>query len=221
MAGFDLSTRAGRAHALVDFLWRDHAWIRLGFHNAFWVGPDLIRSNQPWPHQLRWWRDHGVRTVLDLRGEPHKSHHVLEEEACRRLGLTLVDLVVYSREAPTLEQVLQARRLFETMEYPCLVHCKSGADRAGLVSVLYAHFRMGQPIAEALAQLSLRQGHFRQGNTGVLDHYFARYLAETRETGEGLVEWMSRPDYDPAALKAEFRARGWAALLTDRLLRRE
>ena len=221
MTRFDLSTRPGRLRAYWDFFWSDHAFLRLGFQNAFWVSPELVRSNQPWPWQLRWWRDEGIRTVLNLRGEAAKSHHVLEADACGRLGLKLVDLVIYSREAPTLEQVQAARQVFETIEYPCLMHCKSGADRAGLMSVLYAHFRLGQPVAEALAQLSLRHGHFRQGNTGVLDHVFDRYLAETRDTGMSLIEWMSRPDYDHKAIKAEFRAKGWGAFLTDRLLRRE
>ncbi len=221
MTRFDLTTPAGRLKAYLDFLWRDHAWLRLTFQNAHWISPELVRTNQPWPYQLKWWRDRGIRTVLDLRGEPHKSHHVLEADACARLGLTLVDLVVYSREAPTVEQVLAAKAAFETLQYPVLMHCKSGADRAGLMAVLYAHFRLGQPIREAARQLSLRYGHFRQGYTGVLDHFLQAYLAEGEPQGLSLVQWMSRPTYDHQALKAEFRAGFWGKLLVDRLLRRE
>ena len=221
MTGFDLSTPAGRLRAYADFLWSDHAWIRLGFQNAHWIGEQLVRTNQPWPFQLKWWRDHGVRTVLDLRGEPHKSHHLIEADACERLGLSMVDLVVYSREAPTLEQVLQARQVFSDIAYPCLMHCKSGADRAGLMGVLYAHFQLGQPIRQAVGQLSLRYGHFRQGYTGVLDHFFQAYLAEGEARGESLIEWMSRPEYDHRALKADFRASWWGRAITERLLRRE
>ena len=221
MTGFDLSTPAGRLRAYADFLWSDHAWIRLGFQNAHWIGEQLVRTNQPWPFQLKWWRDHGVRTVLDLRGEPHKSHHLIEADACERLGLSMVDLVVYSREAPTLEQVLQARQVFSDIAYPCLMHCKSGADRAGLMGVLYAHFQLGQPIRQAVGQLSLRYGHFRQGYTGVLDHFFQAYLAQGEPRGESLIEWMSRPEYDHRALKADFRASWWGRAITERLLRRE
>ena len=222
MTRFDLSTPRGRAWAYLRYLWDDHAWIRFGFQNAHWVSPELVRTNQPWPYQLRWWADRGIRTVLNLRGEPDAAHHVLEADACRRLGLVLVDdLVVGSRAAPTLAQVLRAKALFETIEYPCLMHCKSGADRAGLLSVLYAHFRLGQPIGQAVGQLSLRYGHFRQGMTGVLDYLFERYIEETKATGESLVAWMSRPGYDPERLEAEFRAKWWGRLLTERLLRRE
>ena len=219
---FDLTTRRGRFWAYVRFLWDDHAWIRLGFQNAHWVSPELVRTNQPWPYQLKWWADRGIRTVLSLRGEPEAAHHVLEADACARLGLKLVDhLVLGSREAPTLRQVLEAKTLFETIEYPCLMHCKSGADRVGVMSVLYAHFRLGLPMQQAVRQLSLRYGHFRQGHTGVLDYVFERYLEDAQTSGESFLEWIGRPEYDQAAVKSQFTARWWGTLLTERLLRRE
>ena len=218
---FDLSSQWGRLRAVVDFLWTDHAWIRLRFQNAHWVSPDLVRTNQPWPYQLKAWRDLGIRTVLNLRGDAHKSHHVLEADACHRLGLKLVDFRLNSREAPTLGEVERARELFETIDYPCLVHCKSGADRAGVLSVLYAHYRLGEPISQALANLSKKHGHFREGLTGVLDYTFERYVAEGEPKGLSLAEWMARPEYDRAAIKADFKAQWWGKLLTDRLLRRE
>ena len=221
MTRFDLSSRWGRLGAYLSFLWDDHAWLRLGFQNAHWVSPELVRTNQPWPFQLKAWRDRGVKTVLNLRGEPEAAHHRLEAEACERLGLRLVDLLLYSRTAPSREQVLAARALFQSIEYPCLMHCKSGADRAGVMGVLYAHFRQGQPIRQALSQLSGRFGHIRHGSTGVLDYAFERYLAEGEPAGLSLVEWVSRPDYDHEALTVQYQARWWGRLLTDRLLRRE
>ena len=106
------------------------------------------------------------------------SFRALEVEACRRLGLELVDFVIASRDVPTAAKVLGARDLFETVRYPALMHCKSGADRAGIMAVFYMHFRRGKPIREAMAQLSPRYLHVRAGLTGVLDHVFERYLAE-------------------------------------------
>ncbi len=126
-----------------------------------------------------------------------------------------------SREAPTAAQVLEAKRLFETIHYPCLIHCKSGADRAGVMAVLYAHFRLGLPMREAVRQLSFRYGHIRHGETGVLDYVFERYLEDADASGVSLLEWIGRPDYDPERVKAQFTARWWGTLLTDRLLRRE
>ncbi len=218
----DLSIPGGRRRAYGDLLWNDHAYLRLSFRNAHWVGPDLVRTNQPWPFQLRRWRERGIRTVINLRGGGYMTGaYVLEREACARLDLALVDFAVASREAPTPAQVTGAKAMFETIAYPALMHCKSGADRAGLMSVLYAHFHLGQPLRQALGQLSLRTLHVRQGETGVLDHVFERYLEEAEPRGLSLVDWVQGPDYDPARLRAEFKARRLGSLLTERLLRRE
>jgi protein tyrosine/serine phosphatase len=132
-----------------------------------------------------------------------------------------VDFIVASRDVPTAAQVLGARRLFETVRYPALMHCKSGADRAGLMGVLYKHFRQGLPIRQAVEQLSPKYLHVRAGLTGVLDYVFERYLAEGEAAGLSLEAWVTSPAYDPVAMKAEFRAAWWGTLLTERLLRRE
>ncbi len=221
--GYDLSRLAGRARAYRDLLWFDHAYLRLGFQNAHWVGPDLVRTNQPWPFQLRWWRDQGLRTVINLRGGGYETgFYVLERDSCRRLELSLVDFAVASREAPTCAQVNGAARLFREIAYPALMHCKSGADRAGLMSVLYAHLHLGQPLRQALReQLSLRTLHIRHGKTGVLDYVFVRYLQDGEPAGLGFVDWVNSPAYDPDAIRADFHPGRLGSLLTETLLQRE
>jgi protein tyrosine/serine phosphatase len=220
---FDLATPRGRFRAYLNYLWADHAWLRLGFQNAHWVGPELIRTNQPWPFQLKRWRDLGVKTVINLRGGGYPtSFYLLEKDACARLGLTLIDFAVSSREAPTRAQVEGAKALFETVQYPAVMHCKSGADRAGVMSVLYAHYRLGLPLRDAVAQeLSFRTLHVKQGKTGVIDYTFDRYFKEGEPNGLSFLEWVQRPEYDPKALKATFQAGMIGTLITDKLLRRE
>jgi protein tyrosine/serine phosphatase len=220
---FDLSTPGGRLRAYLDFLWKDHAYLRLGFQNAHWMGDEMVRTNQPWPFQLRWWRDHGVRTVLNLRGGGHDAgFYALEREACDRLGLIRIDFPVSSREAPTREQVEGAKALFETMAYPVVMHCKSGADRAGVMAVLFAHFHQGLPLREAVRrELGFRTLHVRQGKTGVIDYAFERYFAEGEPKGLSYLDWVRSPAYDPKQIKADFQAGWWGTLLSDRLLRRE
>jgi protein tyrosine/serine phosphatase len=221
LSQFDLTTPAGRWRTVLDHLWKDHAYLRLGFSNAHWISDELVRSNQPWPFQLKAWKARGIRTIINLRGGMSTSFRALEVDACRRLGLELVDFVIASRDVPTAEKVLAARELFETLRYPALMHCKSGADRAGIMAVLYKHFRQGQSIREALGQLSPRYLHVRAGLTGILDYIFERYLEEGEPQGLSFTDWVTSPDYDPVRLKAEFRAQWWGKLLTDRLLRRE
>jgi protein tyrosine/serine phosphatase len=218
---FDLKTPGGRAKAYLDYLWNDHAYLRLGFSNAHWISDELVRANQPWPHQLAAWKDRGIRTIVNLRGGFDASFHALEKDACLRLGLNMVDFTITSREVPSRDRVLGAKRLFETLEYPALMHCKSGADRAGIMSVFYMHFRQGKTISEALDQLHLRYLHVKQGKTGVLDYTFERYLEQGEPAGMSFLEWVESPMYDPAGMKADFRANMWGSLVTERLLKRE
>ena len=221
MAGYDLSTLWGRVRAYWGFIWGDHAFLRLGFSNAHWIGSDMIRTNHPWPFQLAWWKKRGLKTVINLRGGPHSAHYQLEKDAVDRLGMAWVDAPMGSREVPSRERVLHAKQIFETIEYPALMHCKSGADRAGIMAVLYRHFHLGHSIRDAVSELGLRTLHVRQGKTGVLDYVFERYLTEVEPKGISFIDWVMSDDYQPDAIKADFQASWWATILTDKLLRRE
>jgi protein tyrosine/serine phosphatase len=218
---FDMTTPGGRARTYLDYLWNDHAYLRLGFQNAHWISDELVRANQPWPHQLAAWQARGIKTIVNLRGGFDASFYALETDACRKLGLTLIDFTITSREVPSREQVLGAKRLYETIAYPALIHCKSGADRAGIMSVFYMHFRKGRTIREAMDQLHLRYLHVKHGKTGVLDYVFERYLTEGEPAGMSFLEWVESPAYDPAGMKRDFRAGMLGSAVTEKLLRRE
>jgi protein tyrosine/serine phosphatase len=218
---FDLTTPEGRKAAEKDYMWwGDHAVLRKLVKNRHWVDARLMRGNQPSPGQLAELKDQGFKTIINLRGGDG-SFALLEREACASLGLKLVDLIVTSREVPSRERVLNAKKMFESIEYPAFMHCKSGADRAGLMSVLYAHFVLGQPIAKAKQQLAWKYLHAKVGKTGVLDYMFDRYLADAEPKGISFIDWVKSDAYDPAAIKADFRAGWWGSLLTEKILRRE
>lgn len=203
-----------------DMLFLDHLFIRIFFPNRHRLAADAWRAAQPLPYQLRDLARRGIRTIVNLRGEVGTSTYLLEKEACRRLGLTLVDFRIRSRAAPERAEILAARDLFMNIEYPMLMHCKSGADRAGLMSALFLHVREGVPIEAARRQLSLRFGHIRQADTGVLDHFFERYLMDCAKTPMPFFEWVETV-YDAADVKRSFQAQGWANRLVDSVLRRE
>lgn len=219
---FDLSHPRGRVLTRLHFLWHDHSYFRLVYQNDHWISHELLRTSQPWPFQLKQWRDRkGIKTVINLRGGFDASFFALERHACERLGLKLVNHTATSRDVPTAQQVLAARDMFNSIEYPALMHCKSGADRAGIMSVLYCHFRLGQPIRQAARQLSPLYLHAKAGKTGVLDYIFERYLAEAEPRGISFLDWTQSSDYDPAKIKADFKAQWWGSLFTEGLLRRE
>jgi len=218
---FDLTTPEGRRRARNDLIWADHGFLRARFANFHWIEPgQMARANQPSPEAVARYADLGFKTILNLRGPSDTGYYALEREACARHGITMIDARMHSREPPSVEQIRQAKHLFETIEYPALMHCKSGADRAGVMAVLYKHFKMGLPIAEAVEQLGLKYLHVKQGKTGMIDYFFQTYLDETRDSGKAFIDWIEQ-DYDKAKVKAAFMGEWWANILVDKILRRE
>jgi protein tyrosine/serine phosphatase len=211
---------AGGPASYLDMLLLDHGIFRVIYGNRHRLDANAFRAAQPAPHQIRAAARMGIRTIVNLRGERMCGSYWLEEAACRRYGIKLVNYQVRSRAAPSLEELRGARDLFEQVEYPILMHCKSGADRAGLMSVLYQHLRGGVPMEQAIKQLSLRYGHIRQADTGVLDAFFERYLSDTQERPMPFFEWVETI-YDPDELKRTFQANGMANRLVNSVLRRE
>ncbi len=201
-------------------LFVDHGFLRLFYINRHPLGPLASRAAQPAPHQIRSFAAEGIRTIVNLRGVRECGSYELEREACRRYGITLIDCQFRSRAAPSREEIWRARDLFERIEYPMLMHCKSGADRAGLVSVLYAHMKLGLPIAEAKRQLSFRFGHIRQADTGILDHFFESYLAYNATHSIAFIDWVEQI-YHPDDIVRSFSAKGWANRLVNGILWRE
>jgi protein tyrosine/serine phosphatase len=221
LSRFDLATPEGRRRAEHDLVWSDHGFLRAAFSNFHWIEPGVMaRANQPSPEQIARYAARGIKTILNLRGISDTGYYALEREACARHGLAMIDARMYSREPPFKEQVFEAKRLFETIQYPALMHCKSGADRAGVMAVLYKHLKMGAPVAEAVEQLELKYLHVKQGKTGMIDYFFQRYLEETKESGKSFLQWVAE-DYDKDAVKSAFMGEWWANVLVDRILRRE
>jgi len=217
----DLTTPAGRRRARRELVWGDHGFLRARFRNLHQISPEMFRANQPSPeHIARYAKELGLKTILNLRGTSPKGYYVLEREACERHGIQMVDFQMFSREIPTPEAVLAARQLFESIAYPALMHCKSGADRAGIMAVLYQHFRRGQPIEQALEQLSSKYLHIRHGKTGVLDFFFETYLSEGKPKGLSFLQWVEQ-GYDASALKARFLSGRKSKVDLDQVLRRE
>lgn len=215
-----LTKRARRIRAWISMILTDHGIFRLFYLNLHRVTERFWRSAQPAPHQIRAIAAKGVRTVVNLRGGREYGSWPLEREAVEECGMVLEELLVRSRGAPDKETMLAARAFFARLEYPVLVHCKSGADRAGFASALYLLLHEGRTADEALGQLSPRYGHFRFSKTGVLDRFFERYRDQGEAKGLDFETWI-RDVYDPEALERDFKPSFWSDVIVDRLLRRE
>lgn len=216
----DLTTPRGRFTAWIDSLFIDHAVFRLVWSNLAPVVPGKIyRFNHPTPMRLRrLTRRLGLRTLINLRGRTQSGSDALSREAARDLGLAFHDMAFESRGAPQKDRILRFHGIYRSMQTPAVMHCKSGADRAGLASGLIVMFE-GGTAADALKQLSWRFGHIRQARTGILDAFFLRYQREA-EGRKPFLQWVQE-DYDEAALKRDFHANGLASFIDDWVLAHE
>ena len=210
-----------RRRAWWHLMVQDHGIIRSLYLNKHLVRGALWRSAQPSPWHLERFAAAGFRTILNLRGAEQENYRYrLERETCERLGLKLISLPIRSRTPLKRETMIDAITIWDQLDGLTLMHCKSGADRTGLMSTLYLHLKHDVPMREAMNQLSLRFGHMRQGRTGIVDYVFETFADRHDETGISFREWVET-EYDPDALKASFPDQWFYSLITDTVLRRE
>lgn len=203
---YDLSDPVQRARAMRHYHWLDHAILRYRWKNFFQIAPGVYRSNQPTHDRFVQYAEMGIKTVINLRGEARHARYLFEKESCDALGLTLVNLPLQARKAPKPETLLALIKAFRAAERPMMMHCKSGADRAGLASTIYLMTIESEPVNQARRMLSPRYIHFKWTKTGVLDHLLDSYAAANAATPVSFEDWLAT-DYDPARIQAEFDAR--------------
>lgn len=220
---FNLSTPRGRRRAWLHAMFKEHNFTNLFRFNFHRISNDAFRSSQPTMWQLRRIvKKYGIKTILNLKGaNPNSAYWAFEREQCEKLGVRLIDVDIKSREAPSPENLRCAKALFGSVEYPIWMHCKAGADRAGIFATLFQYFHLDIPI-EQTDQLRLwPYGHIRLSKTGKIDHYLEQYATfHKMHPGIGLLEWAERVA-DHGQIDREFRTFGLASFITDSLLRRE
>lgn len=200
--GKDIGSKAGRRAAWAHFYLSDHGVLRGLWTNQEEIAPGVWRSNQPSPARLRRLSAMGIRTVLNLRGADLYAHYLFEREACAALGIHLVDHKLYARSLVPRERYVELFKIFDTLEKPFLLHCKSGADRAGLVSALWLLDQEGASLEDARKMLSLRYMHLKGTRTGLMDHVLEAYAPHAPMP---IREWFAT-HYDAEVLTASFNA---------------
>ena len=216
----EMHTSRARRNAAFDMLIFDHGLLRKAWRNLDEIAPGVWRSSQPDPAMLRRMAGQGLKAVLNLRGASLYGSYLLERETCREIGLELVDFPSTSRALPSRETLLALDAIFARLPRPFLMHCKSGADRAGFAAALYLLLYTGAEPAVARRQLSWRYLHVRGAATGVLHALLAAYEADRTEIGIGFRDWVATR-YDSEAISAGYQGNRAAGFLVDRVLRRE
>ena len=147
--GTDISTPQKRRAAKWHFYLSDHGVLRGLWTNQFEIAPGVWRSNQPSPKRMETLAKIGITTILNLRGQDKFSFYLFEREAAEKLGIKMIDIKIYARSLVPRERFMELFEIFDQIEKPFLLHCKSGADRAGLASALWLLDQEGASLEQA------------------------------------------------------------------------
>lgn len=206
----DMDSVSGRRKARLQYHVFDHAFLRVFWSNFGKVTDGVYRSNQPTFARFERYKKMGIKSVLNLRGESVESPYQFEKDTCRKLGLKLVNAKIYARKAAGRDELLHLIDCFHSIEKPFLMHCKSGADRAGFASVLYLMVMEGKSLEEARKHLSVRYIHLKWTKTGIVDHIFDMYEAYNAHTPIAIEDWIATV-YDKSEANRSFaKLRGMA-----------
>lgn len=130
--------------------------------NFYEVDPGrFYRSAQLTPDELKEAIEkYGIKTVISLRGAPENAYwYKPQMDVLRSKGVAFKSYWLLPDRFPDRDELTNILADLRNAPKPILVHCRSGADRTGLVSALYAYEIMKEPKAVALEQLSFRYWH--------------------------------------------------------------
>ncbi len=151
-------------------------------HNFHVVSAGKIyRSAQPDADSLtQLVREHGIKSVINLRGSNSVSWYNVETHTSHQLGLEHFDFALSASQEVNDEELDRILATIAKAPKPLLIHCKSGADRTGLVGALYLYKFDGQTAKSAERELTVLRGHFPYlfwRDTVAMDHSFWRYVS--------------------------------------------
>lgn len=129
------------------------------FHTV--VAGQFYRSSQLSTAALEGYvRRYGLKTIINLRGaEPNRKWYQDEKQLADSLGLTMIDFGMSATKPITRDRAAALVAVLKAAQKPILVHCLDGADRTGLVSVIYASQVAGEDEETSERQLTPLYGH--------------------------------------------------------------
>jgi protein tyrosine/serine phosphatase len=115
----------------------------------------FYRSAQLSPEELdEAIKKYGIRTVISLRGEPEQAFWLApQKEVLAKNNVRFVPLWWTTDYLPDQSELrAYLREIINPEAYPILIHCRSGSDRTGAASAIYAREFLNQNIDEAISK---------------------------------------------------------------------
>ncbi|WP_027993825.1 dual specificity protein phosphatase family protein [Sinorhizobium meliloti] len=121
---------------------------------------ELYRSAQPSAADIASYaRQYAIETIVNLRGKSEEAWYLQEVDAANRAGIAHIDFRLSASEKVSLNKARHLVALLHDAQKPILIHCRAGADRTGLASMIYLQQIAGVDEETAEWQLSVRYGH--------------------------------------------------------------
>ncbi|MGE3820870.1 MAG: tyrosine-protein phosphatase [Isosphaeraceae bacterium] len=163
----------------------------------------VYRSAQPRSGLAALIRERRLTSILNLRGgSPRDSWYADEVRACRAGDVDFYDLPMSATARPSRRDLLRLIDLFGRCRYPLLIHCKSGADRTGLVAALYRMVAQGVDPRRAETSFTIAYGHVPLFGTQRLHEPLREYAdwldaRGSRHTPERFRAWVANEYVSP------------------------
>ncbi len=155
---------------------------------------EIYRSGRLTPRMFRKVvGENNIRTVLDLGAYvPGSPEDLREQQLAEELGAERYRFYLDGDGTGNPNYYVQALRLMSDPEaQPILIHCAAGAQRTGVIVLLYRHIIQGQDLAQAYPE-SFQYKH--KPDEWRLLAYVAQWndeIADSLRTGEPI------PGFDP------------------------
>ncbi len=205
----------------LDLSLSDHGFLRIFWTSLSKLPDNMYRCNQPYPFQIKKYKKiYNIKTVINLRGERNCSSYYLEKEYCDNNNIKLYNFPISSRDLPTKDTIKSFFLLLDKIKYPAIMHCKSGADRAGIAASLYLIYKKKYDVFDAAKQLSFKHLHIKYAKTGILDYLFETAIKKGKNSPHDFIKWINS-GYNKNKLKKSFKPYKFYSFIVDKVLYRE
>ena len=186
--GNSVDNRLNLFGCYVHFYFFDHGWIRAIYDNYFMVDEKLHRSSHPSYSTLKKAASLGITQVISLRHPGKISYQLLEERWTDRLGLKFISYSMSASDISDPSTYLHILDQINNNSGKTLIHCKSGADRSGLVSALYLLNQSVPQIQKSLQMLNWKFGHFGLGKKAINRKFLHQVISNISQNNNTTVQ---------------------------------